>query len=120
MKNDALIEIFNNPDKLIEYQRNCYLNDLEYCFYCGIDIHNFSLFSMLFGYLPPDNQERTEDHIIPRCKGGSNDRDNRVGACRDCNNKKGRKSLEEFLEIGVDQEKIDKIKKEIREKMKRF
>jgi 5-methylcytosine-specific restriction endonuclease McrA len=31
----------------------------------------------------------TIDHVIPRSKGGSDDIDNLVGACRLCNNRRG-------------------------------
>ena len=31
----------------------------------------------------------TVDHVLPKCKGGSNDEDNLVTACERCNNMKG-------------------------------
>jgi 5-methylcytosine-specific restriction endonuclease McrA len=37
------------------------------------------------------------DHIVPVCKGGTNDRENLVWVCRDCNLKKNNKGLLEFL-----------------------
>jgi 5-methylcytosine-specific restriction endonuclease McrA len=52
------------------------------CFYCG---------AKLF----PAN--RTLDHKIPICRGGSNTIRNVVPACRPCNNRKMRMTTEEFL-----------------------
>lgn len=37
------------------------------------------------------------DHIIPFSKGGTDDMDNLVTACRKCNRQKRDKSVEEFL-----------------------
>jgi len=43
-------------------------------------------------------ENRTQDHVIPRCRGGSQmGRDNLEPACVDCNSAKGDKSLLEFL-----------------------
>ena len=33
----------------------------------------------------PDDDQATIEHIIPRCKGGTNDDDNLTSACRQCN-----------------------------------
>lgn len=51
------------------------------CFYCG-------------AILNPTTY--TEDHLIPRSRGGSNKLDNRVTCCRKCNCSKGNKTLEEY------------------------
>lgn len=37
------------------------------------------------------------DHVIPKSKGGSDHVDNRVLTCAPCNNRKGTKSVEEFI-----------------------
>ena len=36
------------------------------------------------------------DHVVPIAKGGSNEDENLVMACRECNCKKGTKTLEEL------------------------
>jgi hypothetical protein len=38
------------------------------------------------------------DHIVPKSRGGPDDKGNRVWACRDCNRRKGTKSLLEWLD----------------------
>lgn len=45
------------------------------CCYCGVELHPFRAF--------------TVDHVVPRSRGGSDELDNLVGACRDCNAAKG-------------------------------
>lgn len=39
------------------------------------------------------------DHIVPYSKGGGDDLDNLVAACRKCNCRKGTKSYDEFVAI---------------------
>lgn len=51
------------------------------CAYCGIKL----------------NQDiYTIDHILPRSKGGKNSIENLIAACRNCNARKGDKSIEQF------------------------
>lgn len=50
------------------------------CQYCGVDLTASS---------------RTVDHVIPRCRGGTNSWKNCVASCRRCNSKKGNRSLSE-------------------------
>lgn len=46
----------------------------ETCHYCGETLTRFTF---------------TRDHIVPRSKGGSNKRRNKVAACQKCNHEKG-------------------------------
>jgi len=46
--------------------------------------------------LAEGNYSGTIDHVVPRGKGGPNALDNKVCACRLCNNLKSDKSVEEF------------------------
>ena len=51
------------------------------CGYCGVAIESHAL---------------TIDHIFPKSRGGRNDVENLMLACRPCNGGKGTKSLEEY------------------------
>ena len=71
-----------------------------FCGYCGTD------FSISFGNGQPRTFARAKDikqlpcsveHIEPRCRGGSEDLENKVLACYFCNYAKNDTSLEEFL-----------------------
>lgn len=42
-------------------------------------------------------QELTWDHVVPRSKGGTSQRENLVLACHKCNNLKGARDVGEFL-----------------------
>ena len=55
--------------------------DRHICAYCGKHFANYHNLS--------------RDHILPRCKGGENTWMNVVTACKDCNSKKGGKTLKE-------------------------
>lgn len=61
-------------------RKNVYLRDNYTCQYCGQQFK-------------PD--DLTFDHVIPRCKGGQTHWENIVTACKDCNYKKGGKTLTE-------------------------
>lgn len=54
-----------------------------WCAYCGAEFSDD---------LPP-----TLDHVIPRCKGGTRDKENALLACKPCNGAKGDLDLVEFL-----------------------
>lgn len=42
------------------------------------------------------------DHVVPLCRGGDNGADNKVRACKRCNNRKGPLTAEEFLAVRDD------------------
>lgn len=71
------INVFHNPKFS---RKNVYLRDDYTCQYCG---NKFKA------------EDLTFDHVLPRCKGGQTTWDNIVTACRDCNGRKGGKTLEE-------------------------
>lgn len=43
------------------------------------------------------NRANEADHIIPKVKGGDDSMENLVAACRECNNRKGKKNHAVFL-----------------------
>lgn len=47
-------------------------------------------------------EERTNDHIIPRCSGGVTETRNIVICCQECNGLKGSTLITEFLEMYPD------------------
>lgn len=55
--------------------------DRQICGYCGQKFARHDL---------------TRDHIVPRCRGGRDEWTNCTTACRNCNQAKGAKSVEEF------------------------
>lgn len=61
------------------------------CFYCGIECEDRKS--------NRDNRDcvMSEDHIIPKSHGGTDDLDNLVLACRACNSQRGSFSAEDFL-----------------------
>lgn len=61
-------------------RKNVYLRDNYTCQYCGKKF---------------DYDDLTFDHVIPRKNGGKTEWNNIVTACKDCNGKKGGKTLEE-------------------------
>lgn len=52
------------------------------CWYCGWTLNPFENFVI--------------EHVLPLCRGGSNDISNLVPACSPCNESKGRRTLEEW------------------------
>jgi 5-methylcytosine-specific restriction endonuclease McrA len=59
-------------------EKAIWLRDGKRCRYCGKEL---SL------------REKTIDHFVPKSRGGTSDFANLVTACRECNQKKGRKIL---------------------------
>ena len=51
-----------------------------HCAYCGVKFETYA--------------EMTDDHVIPRSRGGRHDKINRVPCCRSCNSVKGPRSIE--------------------------
>ena len=62
-------------------KKNIFLRDMYQCQYCEIQ-------------LSPGNC--TIDHVIPASQGGELSWENAVTSCRDCNNRKGNKRLDEW------------------------
>jgi 5-methylcytosine-specific restriction endonuclease McrA len=57
------------------------------CWYCGV---------MLAQHYPLKPTSETLDHLIPKCRGGTNDVANLVPTCRRCNLAKDSMTLEEY------------------------
>jgi 5-methylcytosine-specific restriction endonuclease McrA len=72
--------IQRKPRESVCTKNNILLRDLYQCQYCNV---------------PLFNGDATIDHVIPRSKGGSITWENAATSCRDCNNKKGSKLLNE-------------------------
>ena len=72
--------IQKKPRESVCTKMNIFMRDLYQCQYCSVKM------------IPSDS---TIDHVIPRSKGGTITWHNAVTSCRDCNNKKGHKTLSE-------------------------
>lgn len=59
------------------------------CHYCKIECR--------LSFSSEYKNSATVDHKIPKSKGGTNDRENLVLACNECNNAKGDRSYEDFI-----------------------
>src|SRR5687768_14667269 len=60
------------------------------CWYCGSNLNPFSNFVV--------------EHMIPLCRGGTDDIENLVPACSYCNQDKGTKTVEEWRPFFADSE----------------
>ena len=70
------------------------VRDGSRCFYCRVE------------FLP---RNLTEDHLVPRKKGGTDHLDNLVLACGHCNSRKGSKSLDAFrAELDEERDTFDR------------
>ena len=67
-------------------------------------------------YCGADNVPLNIDHVIPKSKGGSNRASNLVLACVQCNQKKGSRSIEEFLKDKP--EVLRQIKNQLKQPLK--
>ncbi|TFJ84421.1 hypothetical protein NSK_004406 [Nannochloropsis salina CCMP1776] len=67
-------------------RRNIYIRDRYSCAYCSqrLSAHDLTL-----------------DHVMPRSKGGKGSWDNLVTCCRQCNRRKGKRTVKELKEIGM-------------------
>lgn len=63
-----------------------------HCFYCKREYK----VSVSIYFKPNTPLKRTVDHIIPVCVGGTDDIENLVGSCNDCNLLKGDMSIRRF------------------------
>ena len=61
------------------------------CWYCGKRLQ----YKTKAKRLPPHYMQL--EHIVPKAHGGSDDTDNIVGACKECNRRKGTKPVKEFV-----------------------
>lgn len=61
------------------------------CVYCGKRVSRFLKLS--------DPRRATLDHLVPLSKGGGNESDNFVIACRSCNSRKGSLSADRFRQL---------------------
>lgn len=61
------------------------------CFYCGHLIARSRVARRTRGF-----RRSSVDHVVPKSKGGENKMENYVAACKNCNVKKGVKTVEEF------------------------
>jgi hypothetical protein len=64
---------------------SCFQSTVHDCVFCGEEIDS------------EDDWNYTTDHLVPKDRGGSDKPDNLRPACRDCNQLKGKKSVEEWL-----------------------
>jgi 5-methylcytosine-specific restriction endonuclease McrA len=70
-------------------RRRIYERDAWTCCYCEKDLHEGVA----------DVRQRTLDHIVPRCQGGSNSEQNLVTCCITCNSARADRALtSELLE----------------------
>jgi 5-methylcytosine-specific restriction endonuclease McrA len=92
-------------------KKNVFVRDKYKCGYCGT------------------GKELTVDHIIPTSRGGKNNFENCITACKPCNNKKDRRTpseakmylshqpyaptISEFIRLKMKQLKVDKFLEEI-------
>ena len=63
-----------------------FISDNTHCYYCGDALDEYS---------------RTIDHILPKSKGGVLSKKNKVYSCMQCNQIKGDKTPDEFLDFMV-------------------
>lgn len=70
-------------------RRRIFKRDRYRCCYCGFDM------TLHFPY--PHLGVLTIDHVVPKISGGTERMSNLVTCCFDCNNRKGNRSLDEFL-----------------------
>jgi 5-methylcytosine-specific restriction endonuclease McrA len=70
--------IQKRPRESVCTKMNVFMRDLYECQYCGLKMCN---------------SDATLDHVVPRSRGGTITWYNAVASCKDCNNRKGHKTL---------------------------
>jgi hypothetical protein len=68
-------------------RRRIFERDGYLCFYCDKDVS---------GTFKDPLHSGSADHLLPVKRGGTDDLDNLVTACRSCNSRKSQKTLEEY------------------------
>lgn len=78
------------------------------CAYCSVLIAQKHVIDVVREYHPRlDFRIASDDHIVPRRKGGSYTANNIVPACHDCNTRRGHMPIDQFLtDLGWDQVSI--------------
>ena len=84
----------------------------------GFEVREYLLekFGRKCAYCGVENVPLNIDHVIPRAKGGSDRVSNLVLACVKCNQKKGAKTVEEFLKGKPDA--LQRVKKQLKAPLK--
>lgn len=77
-----------SKNKEIRHRYKVFERDGYECWYCGLQLDADA----------PGNDSLcpTLDHKVPMCRGGNDDESNLVTACRSCNCKKGRKTVDDY------------------------
>ena len=74
------------PENWQQLRRAVMERDGPECMYCG---------GVVF-------EDATIDHVLPLCRGGTHELRNLVVCCKSCNSRKGQKTLEEWLQVSID------------------
>ncbi|MEM6751583.1 MAG: RNA-guided endonuclease IscB [Cyanobacteria bacterium P01_C01_bin.38] len=104
------MQLMQNPEiSGIEYQQGTL---------CGYEIREYLLekWGRKCAYCDAENLPLQIEHIVPKSKGGSNRVSNLTVACECCNQKKGTKSIEDFLKKKP--EVLAKIKRQSKQPLK--
>lgn len=84
MKNKNGIQILPKSGKGTAKRIFIFRRDNGECSYCGVSL---------------TIQTMTLDHIIPKCKGGTDDKTNLTACCERCNSLKDNMPLDRFLKL---------------------
>jgi 5-methylcytosine-specific restriction endonuclease McrA len=103
-------EVLASGERASEVDVKIELYRMNRCWYCGLPLKRHCS--------RRDPRLRTEDHQIPKSKGGEDKPYNKVLACRKCNEEKGKRNVQQYREfLGVDEFWGEKFAKEIRRKL---